>query len=267
MGMDGEGVRAGEASFHFCHGQWNVPACLLRKPLASCPPASSPPRPPAQVQGMDERLRVRKAPSLLSSVRQGEEARRRAAGGRSLVEEVEGASGSAPGPGPETWPLRHRSLAPPQQQRCALCRQHAAQYNCPQCNVPYCSLSCYQAPQHAACARPFADAALRNELGAAAAAKQHERATIDADDDEFDLHGEGGGSGPRASEEERKKMMDVLRRLRTLGQLGQEGEPDVGGADGLDSVSDEDASGNGTAPTDRDLDLDLDRERDIDLGV
>lgn len=77
--------------------------------------------------------------------------------------------------------------------RCVICRLEVSKYNCPSCNIPYCSLICYRSNQHSNCSRPFLEKSLRLELG------------------------QDGKIG-MVDEEERKAMMDVLRRMKSLGQ-------------------------------------------------
>ncbi|KAH6916035.1 hypothetical protein BKA70DRAFT_1254575 [Coprinopsis sp. MPI-PUGE-AT-0042] len=38
---------------------------------------------------------------------------------------------------------------------CKLCRRQFAQYTCPTCNVPYCSLTCFRSDAHSQCSEPF----------------------------------------------------------------------------------------------------------------
>ncbi|KAG8252723.1 Zinc finger HIT domain-containing protein 2 [Homalodisca vitripennis] len=38
---------------------------------------------------------------------------------------------------------------------CKMCLQIEAKYVCPRCNMPYCSLSCYQSESHVQCSESF----------------------------------------------------------------------------------------------------------------
>lgn len=69
--------------------------------------------------------------------------------------------------------------------KCLICRKMESKYNCPTCNIPYCSLDCYRARQHVNCSQPFTRKTMQEELGLQ------------------------GGS---VDEKERAAMMDLLRR-------------------------------------------------------
>ncbi|TTW73459.1 Zinc finger HIT domain-containing protein 2 [Bagarius yarrelli] len=69
---------------------------------------------------------------------------------------------------------------------CGLCLSESAQYTCPRCNVPYCSLSCYRSSVHAVCSEQFYKECVSEEL------RQH----------------------GRAEHQDRIHMRDVLLRLR-----------------------------------------------------
>ncbi|KAL1702021.1 hypothetical protein EV121DRAFT_210929 [Schizophyllum commune] len=90
---------------------------------------------------------------------------------------------------------------------CAICRRQFSKYTCPVCNIPYCSLTCFRNESHNQCSEGF----YKKQV-------------------ESDIHGQ-----PSASVEERRRMMEVLRRF--------EEEAASGGLDeGLGSDEDEDGS-------------------------
>ncbi|PWN91928.1 hypothetical protein FA10DRAFT_300486 [Acaromyces ingoldii] len=103
---------------------------------------------------------------------------------------------------------RHSSKPRP---KCAICHEATSNFTCPACHAPYCTLACYRSPRHSACSQPFSQKTLRDELG------------------------EDAG---KVDDEERRNMMDVLRRLHNLGaddeaeynnEAGQEGDEEDGG--------------------------------------
>ncbi|KAG5636783.1 hypothetical protein H0H81_006897 [Sphagnurus paluster] len=47
------------------------------------------------------------------------------------------------------------SLAPSDKATCKLCGRQFAKYNCPTCNVPYCSLTCFRSQPHNQCSEGF----------------------------------------------------------------------------------------------------------------
>lgn len=205
---------------------------------------------------MDDLWRIRKAPSLLGDLRRRQEAQRRIVGSHLLVEEVntkdsrggDYSSNDANKPAEAEQLPQHISSS----QRCVLCRKRAAQYTCPQCNVPYCSLACFQAPQHGACARPFADKTLRQEVGAGSGqAKEAQdalstrRSNDEGESDDFALR-QDERTGHRASESERKQMMDVLCRLHALTEDVAQ-EDDAANANASSGINDADSTSSDSA--------------------
>ncbi|KDQ51026.1 hypothetical protein JAAARDRAFT_199417 [Jaapia argillacea MUCL 33604] len=87
-------------------------------------------------------------------------------------------------------------VEPLHQLPCGICRRQFAKYNCPTCNLPYCSLTCFRSESHNQCSESF----YRKEL-------------------ETDIQ-----SSPSKTAEERLKMMEVLRRFE---QDQLEGEHDL----------------------------------------
>ncbi|KAI0832073.1 hypothetical protein BC628DRAFT_1453207 [Trametes gibbosa] len=68
---------------------------------------------------------------------------------------------------------------------CAICRRQFSRYTCPRCNIPYCSLVCFRSEKHGDCSETF----YRKEV-------------------ELDVK-----TAPSASVEEKRRMMDLLRRF------------------------------------------------------
>jgi hypothetical protein len=101
--------------------------------------------------------------------------------------------------------------------KCLLCRVNTSKYNCPSCNIPYCSLNCYRSNVHSSCSQPFLQRTLRSELG-------------------------GNGRGKlMVDESERKSMMDVLRRMNALGK--ENGKDDHDQEDRLERAGEVDDEG------------------------
>ncbi|KAL7421017.1 Zinc finger HIT domain-containing protein 2 [Cryptotrichosporon argae] len=75
---------------------------------------------------------------------------------------------------------------------CGICRKAESRYTCPRCNVAYCSLDCFRAQAHAQCSEPFYHETIKDSI-----------------------------AGDRASAEEKRAMMEMLRRF-------EEGADDLG---------------------------------------
>jgi hypothetical protein len=151
-------------------------------------------------------------------------ATRRGEGGRSLVTPLDDADVEAKIADDQDVIARKEGLASKtissSTQRCMICRVQASKYNCPSCNIAYCSLICYQSKKHESCSRPFLQKALKEEMGT--------------------RNGKGDDQDGLVDEEERKAMMDVLRRMKTLGSEADqdEGEEDGGNMTGDDEGED-----------------------------
>ncbi|KAN0062578.1 hypothetical protein ACQY0O_005110 [Thecaphora frezii] len=102
---------------------------------------------------------------------------------------------------------------------CNLCYTNRASYTCPNCNVPYCSLACFRSQVHRECSTRFAVGTLHSEL----------------DDKDRNTH-----------DQDRKKVMDILRRLQDPTLPEDDDQDDNEEADGEASAWD--------APVDMDLD-------------
>ncbi|GAA5895575.1 zinc finger HIT domain-containing protein [Sporobolomyces salmoneus] len=83
---------------------------------------------------------------------------------------------------------------------CAICNRQISRYHCPTCNLPYCSLACYKSPQHEDCSEKFDRQTLLDEIKTA----------------------EG------KTNEEKKAMMDMLKRFEEENAELEEGEEDEG---------------------------------------
>ncbi|KAH9852166.1 hypothetical protein C2E23DRAFT_868976 [Lenzites betulinus] len=68
---------------------------------------------------------------------------------------------------------------------CVICRRQFSRYTCPRCNIPYCSLVCFRSEKHGDCSESF----YRKEV-------------------ELDVK-----TAPSASVEEKRRMMDLLKRF------------------------------------------------------
>ncbi|KAI0333905.1 hypothetical protein GY45DRAFT_1319144 [Cubamyces sp. BRFM 1775] len=90
---------------------------------------------------------------------------------------------------------------------CAICRRQFSRYTCPRCNIPYCSLVCYRSEKHGDCSESF----YKKEV-------------------ELDVK-----SAPSANVEEKRRMMDLLKRFEEdslddsplLGDSDNEGDDDA----------------------------------------
>ncbi|PWN51003.1 hypothetical protein IE53DRAFT_68362 [Violaceomyces palustris] len=74
---------------------------------------------------------------------------------------------------------------------CNICYVEQAKYTCPSCNSPYCSLTCFRSKAHVGCSSDFSLKTLKED---------------------------GRVSGTRVGEEERLRMLDILKRLETNDQ-------------------------------------------------
>ncbi|KAJ3833693.1 hypothetical protein F5878DRAFT_518329, partial [Lentinula raphanica] len=98
------------------------------------------------------------------------------------------------------------------------CRRQIARYTCPQCNIPYCSSTCFKSPAHANCSEPFYKKQIESDARS----------------------GSTSNAKPTLTQtQERLKMMEILRRFEEEDNenLGQFGEDD---GDGDEEEDDED---------------------------
>ncbi|CAK5269668.1 unnamed protein product [Mycena citricolor] len=70
---------------------------------------------------------------------------------------------------------------------CGLCRRQFSKYTCPKCNIPYCSLNCFRSEAHSQCSEGFYKAELESDIRS--------------------------GGGPSKTAEERRQMMELLKRF------------------------------------------------------
>ena len=90
------------------------------------------------------------------------------------------------------------------------CRKNPSPYACPRCNIPYCSLECYQSPsKHSQCSEPFFKEEIHNEIG----------------------------TQKNRTQEEKNKMWELLRKFED--GVGQEGILDLD-KEGLGDDNDDD---------------------------
>lgn len=128
---------------------------------------------------------------------------RRGQGGGSLItilDEESGAGAESEGKSHDDEISREGGSKRAHFPKCMICRIQPSKYNCPSCNIAYCSFPCYQSKKHESCSRPFLQNALEEELG------------------------RDGRKQGLVGEEERKAMMDVLRRMKSLGNDGDDFE-------------------------------------------
>ncbi|GAA5825038.1 hypothetical protein JCM11251_006071 [Rhodosporidiobolus azoricus] len=104
---------------------------------------------------------------------------------------------------------------------CGICKKQLSRYTCPNCNLPYCSLSCFKAPEHQQCSEAFARGTLVAEVQGA---PQEER------------EGEEGGQRKmlemlRMFEEQQKELEEIQRNGAQEDEGEGEGEGDDGESD------------------------------------
>ncbi|OWZ74316.1 hypothetical protein AYX14_00256 [Cryptococcus neoformans] len=86
---------------------------------------------------------------------------------------------------------------------CGICRKNDSKYTCPRCNVAYCSLDCFKNESHAQCSEPFYKTTVLDSISA----------------------------DPKAGLEEKRAMMEMLRRFE---------EAEAEGGNGLEELESED---------------------------
>ncbi|KAJ3992141.1 hypothetical protein F5050DRAFT_1801854 [Lentinula boryana] len=69
---------------------------------------------------------------------------------------------------------------------CKICRRQISRYTCPECNIPYCSSTCFKSPAHANCSESFYKKQIESDVRSDSMSK---------------------------SAEERLKMMEILKRF------------------------------------------------------
>ncbi|XP_050085059.1 zinc finger HIT domain-containing protein 2 [Anopheles aquasalis] len=114
-------------------------------------------------------------------------------------------------------------------ENCKICADKTAKYNCPRCNILYCSVACYRSPNHLECSEGFyrenivEELALRkSEDDAAQSARSmmeilqriEQQADDDDDDDEEDMdHGEEDGN---LDSDDDEQEADLTARLNGI---------------------------------------------------
>ncbi|ODN80965.1 hypothetical protein L202_03077 [Cryptococcus amylolentus CBS 6039] len=88
----------------------------------------------------------------------------------------------------------------PQARICGICRKGDSRYTCPRCNVAYCSLDCFRSETHDQCSEPFYKTTVLDSISA----------------------------DPKVGLEEKKQMMDMLRRFEETEAEGGNGLEEVG---------------------------------------
>ncbi|OWZ38942.1 hypothetical protein C351_04034 [Cryptococcus neoformans c8] len=86
---------------------------------------------------------------------------------------------------------------------CGICGKNDSKYTCPRCNVAYCSLDCFKNESHAQCSEPFYKTTVLDSISA----------------------------DPKAGLEEKRAMMEMLRRFE---------EAEAEGGNGLEELESED---------------------------
>ncbi|WVW79523.1 hypothetical protein I302_101492 [Kwoniella bestiolae CBS 10118] len=81
---------------------------------------------------------------------------------------------------------------------CGICRKNESKYVCPRCNVLYCSLDCFRDESHSQCSEPFYKSTVLSSIA----------------------------SDPKAGLEEKKSMVEMLRRFEETQAEGGEGSED-----------------------------------------
>ncbi|WVQ73782.1 hypothetical protein IAR50_003362 [Cryptococcus sp. DSM 104548] len=88
----------------------------------------------------------------------------------------------------------------PQVRICGICRKNDSRYTCPRCNVAYCSLDCFKSEAHDQCSEPFYKTTVLDSISA----------------------------DPKVGLDEKKQMMDMLRRFEETEAEGGNGLEEVG---------------------------------------
>ena len=157
---------------------------------------------------MDDLLDIGKRPNFLAARKHAQS--KQAAHHRPLVEEVNDGDVGSKEEAPQGQANSRESPLASATQRCTVCHERVARYNCPQCNIPYCSIQCFRAPRHSTCSQAFSQRTLEQEL------------VIPSRDDDTTQN------PYRASNEERKQMMEILSRLRKLGDDSEDERKEEG---------------------------------------
>ncbi|WWC63867.1 uncharacterized protein I303_106472 [Kwoniella dejecticola CBS 10117] len=79
---------------------------------------------------------------------------------------------------------------------CGICRKRESRYTCPRCNILYCSLDCFRDESHAQCSEPFYRSTILSSIA----------------------------TDPKVGMDEKKNMMDMLRRFEDAQADGEDPE-------------------------------------------
>ncbi|XP_031638610.1 zinc finger HIT domain-containing protein 2-like [Contarinia nasturtii] len=104
---------------------------------------------------------------------------------------------------------------------CQICSKGTQKYNCPRCNLSYCSVECYKSPSHLKCSEEFYKECVLEEMSAESKMKK--------------------ATGRSSGDEDVKKMYEMLKRVESQ----QQDESDFEHSDDdepLDSDDDEDSA-------------------------
>ena len=112
---------------------------------------------------------------------------------------------------------------------CVLCTRLEAQYTCPKCSVPYCSLQCYRCPKHSECSEKFYQQNVRDELSSRKVTPEEQEAMLhllseeldygkESDDlysrmEGLDLDTESDEVWSRLTEKEREEFKNTMGRF------------------------------------------------------
>lgn len=128
---------------------------------------------------------------------------------------------------------------------CRMCESEASRYTCPRCNLGYCSLACYQSPDHAVCSEMFYKESVLKELKDMGAAETEGRREMQdmllrlrqkADGMDGGMGGLVKESGIVSDEEEegveraeKVQVMELLSRLAELQETEEDGSAEIEG--------------------------------------
>ncbi|CAE6477087.1 unnamed protein product [Rhizoctonia solani] len=111
---------------------------------------------------------------------------------------------------PRIFDLKTRveQVQPGSSNPCGICQRQFAKYTCPTCNLQYCSLVCYRAEAHSTCIETFYKSALAEEIR----------------------------SEPTRSMEEKRQMLELLKRFEEEAPDDEESDDESGLASRLEGI-------------------------------
>ncbi|KAH7335401.1 hypothetical protein B0J17DRAFT_719934 [Rhizoctonia solani] len=112
---------------------------------------------------------------------------------------------------PRIFDLKTRveQVQPGSSNPCGICQRQFAKYTCPACNLQYCSLVCYRAEAHSTCIETFYKSALAEEIR----------------------------SEPTRSMEEKRQMLELLKRFEEETPEDEESDDESGLASRLEGIN------------------------------